>query len=273
MRFLLRLLSISLVVCLPLLANNQLIINKLIEKLAYTEEQANAFLKENLDYHIQFSNLSQEQKLTFNDNGTAANKLSKSGEGVEAYRSYTQCYLIFSHSGQINDGIGSSLYKLRLFKDSEMHYRRAVELDPLNPIFRYNLSESRFIQRDFKNALSNFEITEKLAENRDPKLIQIINLKRQLCYLELMNQAEGQEKVLYAKLFTDLNAECSKWRFDLLHYYSEALQEFKKSNDEAARRKIKNAFLVFPDSFSNEPFVDTLVELGYLSQIDLLSLF
>jgi len=243
------------------------VLKTMVETLDYSETEAKELLAQAEKLQIELSNLPGPRRAKFFKSIHQAKQLLEIKETSKAYYNLVVAHGIFPKSKSMLSNLGAVYLEYRLFEEAYEHYDQVVKESPTNPSFRYNLGESAFVLKKYKEAEDQFRVVGTLlGENNQHQMYQACLVKRQLCLIGQINQASeaGEDTTDLVKSYTDLNRDSSKWEYSLLHHYSMMIEAYRLKDRAKVAQLKKDALYVFPNSAEHNIFVDALIEFGYI---------
>jgi hypothetical protein len=149
---------------------------------------------------------------------------------------------------------GGVYVRMKKYEDAQKIFTKLYQKDPSNTMALFNLGETYFLQKNYSEALTYFRIFS------DKSKIQ---------------NALGQYKVFLCNLLLEKDEEVKKTLeetvgtiSDPLYYYIHSAYEFKHNHADDGRGYMAAAFQIYSGEV-NSAYVNSLIELGYVSPGDL----
>ena len=244
---------------------------KALKDLGSSEKEFHAAYEKALKDKAAFAALPEDSKTSWAGFIQKAITLNKEKRVAESLFQVLEAKKIFSKDIVIYNLLGSNYVELRDFKNAINAFKSAVELQPYNASLHFNLAESYFISNDYTESLKIFQHVQKL--NKLNKSVSgfddIITFKIDLCHLGIAN-AEGTTEADKAKHLETFNKAVDARKIkdhNLLTYYSKAAQAYSKDDQALAQRWLRDARFVFNKQAAHLPWLDTMLEFGYISKI------
>ena len=149
---------------------------------------------------------------------------------------------------------GSCHVELRDFESALADFRKAAGRSPRNPSIRFNIAEVLFVTKRWEESLAGFE--EIRNELTDPTLAALVDFKILLC-----NEALGHSEEFQAGMIARQHDEEGPSR-----YFTRAAGAYHANVPDEARKQLTAAKRHFPDPATLAPWLDTLVEFGWLAE-------
>ncbi|MGB9701378.1 MAG: tetratricopeptide repeat protein [Candidatus Kapaibacteriota bacterium] len=129
---------------------------------------------------------------------------------------------------------GNSLYKDSKYKDAEVQYRKALELDPNSNIAKFNLGTAYYKQGNFQEAMKSFDAVDQNNFNKKNLASAYYNLGNS--YLQSKNYKESIDayKKALANNPKDYDAKYN------LEYARRMLQEQQQQQNQQQKQEQKN---------------------------------
>lgn len=233
--------------------------------LGYSRIEIDALKRRSEERVVRFSNLLPEEKQNFIQNKNNGKALVLNGAFIDGYFRLLEADSIFSNDPEVKSLIGMVYLELRLFSKAESIYRNALAALPFNLGHRYNYAESLFVQRKYKLARKHFRLVRQIAEAKGSQLSSMCTLKIQLCHLGLTKQLQGVDSAQAMADYKDEILMGKSSMFSLAYYYSHVVEALRQQDVDQANIWRKYAQYVFPKEGTHKPFIDALIEFGYLS--------
>ena len=149
---------------------------------------------------------------------------------------------------------GSCHVELRDFESALADFRKAAGRNLHNPSIRFNIAEVLFVTKRWEESLAGFE--EIRDELTDPTLAALVDFKILLC-----NEALGHSEEFQAGMIARQHDEEGPSR-----YFTRAAGAYHSNVPDEARKQLTAAKRHFPDPATLAPWLDTLVEFGWLAE-------
>lgn len=226
--------------------------------LLYTQEQCEAYDRASEQREIAYSNLPTSQKKAYMHHFRAAKRFWKTGDDVKTYASSLIAKENFAENAELNNLIGGVLLQFRAFESAKNHFQTAVKIVPFNAIYRYNLGESFFVMREYKEALEQMKLAKNIVTEQNP-LHDIALLKQYLCLIALLRQEQDVDDQL-----KKIREKSQKNRLSHLFYYVKAVDFYREGDEKNAVKWRRYARYVKGGKAELHAWEDALIEFGYL---------
>jgi tetratricopeptide (TPR) repeat protein len=143
---------------------------------------------------------------------------------------------------------GSIYYQKKLWPQAETDFETAGRLAPTNVVIKFNVAETKFVQKKYDLARPGFAALEK-----DPDMGDFASYKVFLCDLFSGHDADAQKEL---DVFNDAMGNPS-------YYFANAAWDLAHKNIEDARSWLLSASRIYPTR-KNALYAQSLLDLGYL---------
>ena len=234
-----------LVLATPLTAQNEA---KPVEKPPVAEQQP---LMPNQQA---FLNLPEETRKEFIKHLGEAQRLFQQKRIFETLEELSKATKVFEDSPEIYNLRGSCFVEIRAFDKALVEFEKARSFAKENPSIDFNIAEVLFCTKEWKKSLVLFEKIKKSLPPGNMSLGRLVEFKILLCKKKLGMSSEAAN--LAEKYdFSDDSP---------YYYYAKAILAYDEKNLVKAEEWLAIASRVFQDPNMLAPWLDTLVEYGYI---------
>lgn len=228
-------------------------------------------LKKREKARIAFQKLTKNEQQTFISHKEKAHKFAQEKRTVESLHHALEASSIYNQDNSLMNLLGANYIELRDFKTARKYFLQTYQMSPLSAGATFNLSEVYFVSKDYQNALKYLERAQKLSavDTSISALTDIIQFKIELSHLALSNDTKLSQEARkkHREYFISANDVRDYKDHSLLTYYGKAAVAFSQNNSTEAKQWLKKARYIFNNKQAHLPWLDTLLEFGYVSEI------
>ena len=244
---------------------------EILKKIGASEQDFRASISQRNTRIATFRALDKEKQEEFLKLRKKAEELARKKRIAESLHSALEATHIFEEDTLLLNTLGAAYVELRDFTSAKQTFQQLVDLEPYNGEVLFNLSETNFVSKDYKTALTQLEkarLFSSLNKQMDA-LLPIIQFKIELCHLALSKDESLEEakRAEHLTTFTKLVDARSAGDTKLITYYSKAAQAFAKGDEDGGSNWIRQAVYVFANKQAHHPWLDTLREFGYINNL------
>mgnify|MGYP000100207594 FL=1 len=212
-----------------------------------------------------FSNLPEEKRTAYLKGRQEAQRLFSKKRTFETLMTIYEIEEIFPNDPAVLNLIGAVHVEFRDFDYARLIFDRAVELAGEDPKILFNVAEIEFCSNNWETCIQKFDYLIKKIDNPDSDFVNIMELKRLLCFLALANENKdnAQKRAEYlnkAKEIAKLHDYMDDTPFS---YYANASLAYFEEDKILASEWVMRGKKVFGPA-NTLSWDDTLVEFGYI---------
>jgi tetratricopeptide (TPR) repeat protein len=153
-------------------------------------------------------------------------------------------------SAKAHNLYGAILLKQRKFDEAALEFKRVLEIDPKLYYAIYNLGEIDFLQKNYGDALLQFNDFVTHEPQNDLGKYKVI-----LCHIALTNDQAANALIEHVK--PDVNSP--------FYYFAQAAKFYSKNQNKQATDLVESAFDIYGPGEASF-YIDGLVQLGWINK-------
>jgi tetratricopeptide (TPR) repeat protein len=207
-----------------------------------------------LEWQREFENLDPTTRQQVSQMLVNANALYRQKRVFEALNALHELEDVFANLPDLHNLKGACYVEFRDFARAREEFTRAGELSPDNPDILFNLAELSFVTHQWPAAERAFSNVLSLTPEANKTMARLVEFKLLLIKIKLGKEEEVKQ----------LAAKYDHSDDSPFHYYAEAALAYREDDTDAAERWLRTAQRIFRNPETLTPWMDTLVEYGYI---------